>query len=151
MSESALIEVLTSPVQAKIDAYEKLVSEMPQYDLQTKHCPYAGMYGRSVYIAAGVTFVGSCWEKDHICVVVGDVTVTTDEGTKRITGFNMFEAKAGVRRVGYAHCDTYWVTIVRTDKTDITEIEDECTKNGPNLQSRLLKLGHTEVKKIQGE
>lgn len=144
MSGNALVDVLTSPTPEKLDAYQKLVGEMPQYDLQTMHLPHAKMYARSVYIGAGVTFVGAVWEKDHICILAGDVTVTTDEGSKRFTGYHVFPVKAGSRRAGYAHCDTCWTTVVHTDETDITKIEDECTLDGDKLQSRKLLIASKE-------
>ena len=57
----------------------------------------------------------------------GDITVVTEEGIKRLTGFNILACKPGSRRVGFCHEDTIWTTFFMTDETDPETVEDTCT------------------------
>ena len=55
----------------------------------------------------------------------GDITVSTDEGMKRLIGQHVMATKAGNKRVGLAHADTIWTTVCHTNLTDIEAIEEE--------------------------
>lgn len=117
---------------------EKSLRQLPQIDLNTSHVVFGRMCARTIYIPAGVALVGALTRCDNICIVSGDVLVTTDEGPKRLSGYNVIPAKAGAKRTGYALADTYWTTIWFTDLTDIRAIEDEMTEESEMLQTRTL-------------
>lgn len=110
--------------------------QLPQVDLGVTHVVHGGMCARTGLIPAGTTMTGALTNLDNICVIWGDMTVTTDEGVVRLTGFNVLPAKAGAKRAGYAHADTWWSTLLRTDKTDIRAIEDEMTHESHALLTR---------------
>jgi hypothetical protein len=83
---------------------------------------------------------------DNVCIVLGDITVTTDDGPARLTGFHMLPANRGTKRVGHAHADTWWVTVHHTTLTDQRDIEDEMTDESAELNSRrLLELTTDEL------
>lgn len=131
------LDLFVNPTEEKIDQYESLLGEMKQVDLNTTHSVSGGVYSRTIFIPAGVSLVGATHSKDHINIMCGDITVTTDTGMKRLTGYNVFATKAGMRRVGYAHTDTYWTSVIHTTETDIIKIEKDITPDSHKLQTRM--------------
>lgn len=122
---------------------EELILQEPQVDLNTEHCLSGGVYARTIHIPAGTVLTGATHKKDHINIVCGDISVTTDEGAKRLTGYCIVPTKAGMKRAGYAHTDTVWTTICATDLTIIEDIEDELVEESSQLQTRHTALTHT--------
>lgn len=128
---------------ASVDAVRRLedaVADLPQIDLSTENLVHGGMCARTVLIPAGTVLTGALTNMDNVCVMFGDIEVTTDEGAKRLTGYHVLPARAGAKRAGFAHADTWWTTIWPTDLTDIEAIEDEATSESARLQTRRLKL-----------
>jgi hypothetical protein len=123
---------------------ESLLLTVPQVDLSTSNLIHAGMCARTILIPAGTVLTGALTNIDNICITSGDITVTTDEGTVRFTGYHVLPATKGNKRAGIAHADTYWTTVWKTDLTDITEIEDEMTCESDMLQSR--KSNNNQIK-----
>jgi hypothetical protein len=123
---------------------ESLLLTVPQVDLSTANLIHAGMCARTIFIPAGVMLTGALTNLDNICITSGDITVTTDDGTVRFTGYHVLPATKGNKRAGIAHADTYWTTVWKTDLTDITEIEDEMTNESEILQSR--KSNNSQIK-----
>jgi len=132
-----------------IKRLEELILQVEQTDLQTKHCLSGGVYARTIFIPAGTVLTGASHKKDHLNIVFGDVTVTTDLGMERITGYRVLPTKAGMKRAGFAHADTYWTTICETKNTVIEDIEDEMTDESEKLQTRVLALPATEFKELE--
>jgi hypothetical protein len=125
-----------APSNEQVSRLERAMLEMPQLDLQTCHCLSGMVYARSIFIPAGGVLTGAEHKKDHVNIVFGDITVSTDDGMKRLTGFHVLPTKAGMKRVGYAHEDTHWVTCCHTQLEDIPAIEDELVKDAHLLQTR---------------
>jgi len=123
-----------------VERLEQFVLQMPQVDLKTEHLVSGGIYARTIHIPAGTVLTGATHKKDHLNVVIGDITVTTDDGMQRLTGHHVLPAKAGTKRAGYAHSNTTWTTICATALTDIEAIEDELVEESSRLQSRHLAL-----------
>lgn len=144
------LAVLSNPSAESIDRYESYLYKLAQVDFQTTHTISGGLYSRTIFIPAGVSLVGATHSKDHVNVMVGDITVTTDTGMKRITGFNVFPTKAGMRRVGYAHSDTYWTSVIRTDETELSKIEEDITPDSQKLQTRLPGITSTTTTFLSG-
>jgi len=136
---------------AASERLEKIVGAMEQVDLHTSHALSGEMYSRTIYIPKGATLVGCTHLKDHINVIIGDISVSTDEGKRRYTGHHVLECKAGHKRHGYAHSATIWTTIVRTSLTDLEAIENECVLEPERLQTRTLALSKQEKKLCHGQ
>ena len=84
-----------------------------------------GMFAKTGLIKAGTELIGKIHLKEHINIMsFGDITVVTEEGMRRLTGFNIMACKAGSRRYGRVHEDTLWTTIIQTDETDIAKVEE---------------------------
>jgi len=100
-------------------------------ELPVKHIVYGGMYARELFIPEGVVLTGKIHLEDHICILSeGDLSVMTDDGIKRIQAPYMFNAKAGIKKIGYAHTDCTFTTVHKTDLTDIEEIENKLFSDG---------------------
>lgn len=127
-----------APSNEAVRALEAVVLSCPQIDLSTSHLVHAGMYARTILIPAGTVLTGAQTNADNVCICFGDITVTTDDGPRRLTGFNVLPAKAGAKRAGIAHADTWWTTVHRTNLTDISSIENELTVEADSLQTRRL-------------
>ena len=122
---------------------EQLGRELPpdqQVVFETRHYLNGGVYGRELFIPAGSWLVGAEHAQDTLNVVIGDITVTTDTGVRRITGYQTLPSAAGTKRAGFAHADTFWITFARTDETDLEAIEDGLTPESDKLQTRQVAL-----------
>lgn len=115
---------------------EAEMRQLPQRVIPPDQGVHGGIYTRTGLIPAGTTFIGAVHRKDHVNIVCGDVTIATDDGALRLTGYHVLPACAGSKRVAHAHADTMWTTIVRTDLTEFEEIEDESVENSGSLQTR---------------
>lgn len=124
------------PDPERVAELEDVLLALPQIDLGTTHLIHAGMYARTILIPAGTVLTGALTEADNICVMHGDITVTTDDGPQRLVGFHVLPANAGSKRAGMAHADTYWTTLFRTDETEVSKIENSVTREADRLQTR---------------
>lgn len=125
----------TSSLQA-VKRLEDFLLQFPQVDLGTTHVVHGGMCARTIFVPAGTVLTGAFTTMDYTAIVSGDITVTTDDGERRITGFQAFPVKGGIKRAGFAHADTWWSMVWRTELTDIRAIEDEATPEADRLQTR---------------
>lgn len=131
--------------RAQVEALEREVLKLPQVDLKTSHVLAGGVYSRTIVIPAGTVLTGAVHKRDHINVMQGDITVTTDAGPQRFTGHHVIATKAGAKRAGYAHADTIWTTICRTDSTDLEAIEAELVEESERLQTRHPSIDHAPL------
>jgi len=120
----------------KVRALEAAILGMPQVNFETQMLAHGGLGARTIFIPAGTVLTGAMTNIENVCVVCGDITVTTDHGEKRVTGFHVLTAKAGFKRAGLSHADTWWTTIWRTELTDPGEMEEEMTCEADMLQTR---------------
>jgi hypothetical protein len=122
---------------AKVAALESMILQHPdQMLLDATHLINGGIYARTMFIPAGTVLTGALVEQDNTCVVYGDITVTTSEGAKRFTGHHTIKAFAGHKRAGFAHADTWWTALFRTDLQTVEEIEESLTKEADKLMTR---------------
>ena len=138
------------PDPDKVRALEAAMLVLPQVDLQTEHLIHGGISVRTVFIPAGVTVTGALTNLDNICIICGDIVATTDEGTVRLSGFNIIPAGKGFKRAVVAESDTFWTTIHRTDKTTQADVEDEMTKEAAMLQTRRDGIEYLKPEMIGG-
>lgn len=128
---------------------EAFALTLPQVDLQTQHLVHGGMCARTIFIPAGTFLTGALTEMDNVCVMFGDIEVTTDDGPVRLVGFHVLAAKAGAKRAGRTFADTWWTTVWPTKLTEIADIEDEMTREAAKLQTRRL-IEHVVNNRIEG-
>lgn len=121
---------------------ERALLQLPQVDLPTEHIMHGGLSARTITIPAGTVLTGALTRLDNVCVVCGDITVTTDDGVRRLTGVHVIPASAGAKRAGVAHADTTWVTLHRTDLQGAEAIEDEMSSESAQLLTRRAAVAH---------
>lgn len=128
----------------KVGRLEAEVAKLQQVDLGTTHALAGGVYARTILIPAGVVLTGARHKKDHINVMQGDISVSTDDGVKRLTGQHVITTKAGMKRAGYAYADIVWTTLCHSELTDIEAIEADLVEEPERLQTRTLQIEQRE-------
>ena len=137
--------------RSQVHRLEHAVAQLPQVDLQTEHVLIPGvMYARTITIPAGVVLVGAAHKTDHLCVMVGDIEVLTDEGPKRLAGQHVLKTMAGMKRAGYALAETRWTTICRTNAVTVEEAEAELVDEPERLQTRTLLAAGQRAVELEG-
>lgn len=117
-------------IRSKVFALEDQVSQMPQVDCPVWNHFSPGLYARKMLIPKGTVLTGAIHKTEHLCIISGDITVTTDDGVKRITDAHaILSSKPGAKRAGFAHEDTYWTTVHATDETDLEKLVEELTES----------------------
>jgi quercetin dioxygenase-like cupin family protein len=121
--------VLTLSTQVTKEQIERLQSQMaamPQAELVTEHSFSPGMYLRKVFRPAGTLIVGKVHKEPHFFLCVkGEIIAWTEGGMKHLYAGDVLESKPGTKRVTLAVTDAIGITIHRTDKTNLDEIETE--------------------------
>lgn len=142
---SAVPEVLRAP--ATVHDLQRAMAAMPQYVPETEHYFADGMYCRVVKRAAGVLIVGKVHKREHFYMVVQGAVAVIQDGAER----KVYHAPAiivsqpGTKRAVLAIEDSVCLTVHRTDKTELSEIEAELIETdgealfGPDNQLRALE------------
>lgn len=109
-------------------------------ELQTWHHFADGLVARTILIPAGTCLNGAPHKAEHLNVCHGDITVWTEAGMQRLTGYHVLPSLPGAQRVGYAHADTHWTTVHTNpgNERDIAALEDALVDNADTLQRRRL-------------
>ena len=144
-----------APSREQIERLQAEMVQMPQADLQTEHYfSESGMYCRKVFRPAGTLIVGKVHKHHHLFLcAMGEIIAWTENGMKRLQAGDVVESKPGTKRVTLAVTDAIGVTVHRTDKTDLDEIEAELVEPDNTAlfdSSNLLKIAG-EMKALQGE
>jgi quercetin dioxygenase-like cupin family protein len=115
-----------APTRQQIDRLQAEMVKMPQADLQTEHFFSPGMYCRRVFRPAGTLIVGKVHKAPHFFLCAkGEIIAWTESGMRRLQAGDIVECQPGTKRVTLAVTDAVGVTIHRTDKTDLEQIEVE--------------------------
>lgn len=114
----------------QIEAFEQYANQFPQTEHETLHYMIDGVYARAVHIPAGQCVTGKIHLHESIGILAQG-TMRVHNGYKSYTVTAPFIAieKAGIKRMAYTETDCTFITVHRTDKTDISEIEDELVCN----------------------
>lgn len=139
--EDSCGDVFDPSVSASILALEDKIRELEPVNMEANSLFSGNIYAREIHIPAGTVMTGRVYLVDHIDVMVcGDMTVTSDEGTKRITGFNVFPSKAGKKRAGFAHENTRWITFCACEEaTEDYYFSHLTTENLADYEQNLIK------------
>ncbi len=113
-----------------IDNLESMIKKIPGHGeddcLPLKHSFAEGMYVREIFIPKGMLVVGKIHKKSNpVFVMKGDISIFSEEGSKRFKSGDYLISKPGSKRVGYAHEDTIWVEVFATHETDLEKLESE--------------------------
>jgi hypothetical protein len=106
---------------------------MPQPEIETEHYFSGGMYCRKLIAPAGLLVVGKVHKKDHFFMCAkGQIIAWSEKGMVTLNEGDLICSKAGTKRVTLAVTDAIGITIHRTDKTDLDEIEAELIELDPS-------------------
>lgn len=122
------------------------LTEGERMELPVEHEFVDGMYVRRLFIPAGTIVVGKIHKKACFNVVErGEISVLTEHGSRRLeagfTGISM----PGIQKLGFAHTDTVFVNIFRTDITDIETIEQDIACESYDLLQLDLRDGQERI------
>lgn len=110
----------------KVLRLEEEMRQLPQVALATFNHFADGMYARVLPRPAGTLIVGKVHKREHFYIVAkGRVKVMSDGETKTYRAGDIIVSKPGTKRAVYALEDSVCMTVHRTDKTDLAEIEAE--------------------------
>jgi len=144
-----------TPTREQIDRLQNAMSAMPQAELVTEHQFSPGMYMRKLYRPAGTLIVGKVHKHPHFFLCAkGEIIAWSENGMKKLQAGDVIESKPGTKRVTLAVTDAIGITIHRTDKTDLDEIEAELIEPDETAlfdSSNKLKQIIGEMKKLEGE
>ena len=139
------------PVQPTRDQIERLSGCLRAAEeaghgvaLETWHHFADGLVARTILIPAGTCLDGAPHKAEHLNVCHGDITVWTEAGMRRLTGYHVLPSLPGAKRVGVAHADTHWTTVHCNpgNERDIAALEDALVHGADRLQSRRFGLAH---------
>lgn len=121
-------------------------------ELETWHHFADGLVARTIKILADTVLTGAEHRAEHLNICHGDITVWTEQGMRRLTGYHVLPSLPGAKRAGHAHADTYWTTVHLNpgNERDIAALEDALVVDSKNLQSRRpLVLRATPLEALQ--
>lgn len=135
---------------AKIFDIEEIMLKMPQLNLETKHyfsgsIPGKKICAREIKIPQGTLLTGAIHKYENMNILSkGDISVTTEDGVKRIQAPCTIVSPAGTKRIAYAHEDCVWTTFFATDETDPVKIVQEFTTNSQEEYLEFQKILNIE-------
>jgi len=132
----------------QIESLQAQMATMPQAELVTEHQFSPGMYMRKLFRPAGTLIVGKVHKEPHFFLCAkGEIIAWTESGMKRLQAGDVIESKPGTKRVTLAVTDAIGITIHRTDKTNLDEIEAELIE--PDTTA--LFNAKNDIKKLKSE
>lgn len=125
----ATVAATAKDARSKIMALEAVMMAMPerQIEIKTTHHFAPGVYMREIFIPRNTTLTGKIHKTEHLNILSqGELTVWTDEGMKRLSASTVIKSQPGIKRVGYAHEDSVWITVHPNvaGETDVEKIEE---------------------------
>lgn len=111
----------------KVERLQASMAQMPQVaDMKTEHYFVPGMYCRRLFRKAGTVIVGKVHLAPHFFMcAAGEIAVMDGDTVKTLRAGDVIECKPGTKRATLALTDAVGITIHKTDKTDLDEIEAE--------------------------
>jgi quercetin dioxygenase-like cupin family protein len=121
---------------------EAQILQMPQVELPIEHYQIKGVYARSMFIPAGTLLTGKIHNFESIAILAkGTIRITNGTESYVISEGHIMVDQPGVKRLGYAETDVIFITVHRTDNTEIEAIEDELVSTTFEEYEQQLLLG----------
>lgn len=113
-----------SELRQKIFELEDEIRKLPPAQFPERHFSAGGVYAREITIPAGAVLTGKIHKYAQINVLSkGELTVTTEEGPRRVRAPFTIVSPPGTKRAAIAHEECVWTTFHGTDETDLAKIE----------------------------
>lgn len=117
-------------IRGKIESLEQAVLALPggHTKIKTTHRFAKGLYCREVFIPKGCLVIGKIHRHECVSLMsMGDKTVLTEDGVRRLKAPFTGISRPGIKRIGFAHEDSIWITVHATDERDLQKLDDELT------------------------
>jgi hypothetical protein len=109
-----------------VNLTKSLLARTDKREFPVEHTLIDGVYTRTLFIEKGSLLVGQIHLKECVNIVAkGDISVLTETGAGRFKAGHVAVSGPGIQKVGYAHEDTVFVNVFRTDEKSIEKIEAE--------------------------
>ena len=120
--------------ESELDRLEAAMQGHPPADCPVTHRFAPGLYIREIFIPAGTLLTSAIHKTEHPFVLaMGRIAVISEtEGRVIYHAPHVGITTPGTRRALYAETDVVWVTIHKTDKTDLDEICAELIEDRAN-------------------
>jgi len=119
-------ELATAGCMPEILAIEDVMRGMEQVEMPVKHHFIDGVYLRELFIPAGTLLTGKIHNKENFSILAsGTLRITNGTDSIIISAPHVMSDKPGIKRMGYAETDVVFINVIKTDLTDIDEIEKE--------------------------
>lgn len=127
MNDLNLFNAIEAPtLRDKVLRLEDWLKTMPQIPEDVHHHFAPGVYMRELRIPKGAVLTGKIHRTDHLNILAkGEISVLTEHGVRRLTAPCVIQSSAGIKRAGYAHEDTIWITVHPTHETDLAKLEEQ--------------------------
>lgn len=126
VEDAEMLAFAALPKREQIASFiaDLLASTGDHIEFDVKHSFAPGMYIREMFIPKGGVIVGKIHRTEcvNICPM-GDIDIVSEAGDMRVTAPFTAVSAPGTQKIGFAHEDTIWVNIFRTDETDIEKLE----------------------------
>lgn len=120
-----------------------------QLHLPVKEMVVDGMYVREVVIPKGTFLVGRIHRQASVNICSqGMMDIVSDTGCFTVKGPFTAISSPGVFKLGYAHEDTIWTNVFRTDETDLSKVDNLIAFNYQEMRSMLDPIGRFLPEKI---
>jgi quercetin dioxygenase-like cupin family protein len=134
-------------MREKVVRLEEMLRKYPQLPEKLTHHFSAGIYARELCIPKDAVIVGKTHRHAHLNFLVkGDISVLTEHGIQRLKAPAVITSAPGIKRAGYAHEETIWITVHATTETDVEKIEDQVICNSFDEFER---IAADEVKQME--
>lgn len=116
-----------------VEELKQLSQNVPQVVMPTLHFLVDGMYLRQIRIPSQTAFVGRKHKKFHYFMCLAGGAWVTAEGSEpvNIRAGMVLLCRPGEQRIGVTYAETIFVTVHRTDETQLKSIEDDCVEFDP--------------------
>ena len=119
-------------VHDKVRRLENAVRLMPQVELPTEHYFADGMYARVLPRPKGTVLVGKVHKREHFYICTkGKVQVFMNNEVKTLEAGAVVVSKPGTKRAVFALEDSICMTVHRTKKRNIANIEKQLIEPDP--------------------
>lgn len=113
-------------IRTKVQALQPFIEALPQVEPPVAHFFCEGMYMRPMLLEKGMCCIGKIHTHGQMNICsYGDLSVLTHRGMERVQAGFHYVGVAGSQRAFYAHEESLWTIVLRTDETDIEKIEAE--------------------------
>lgn len=121
---------------------EQELLKLAQVDCPVTNYQLNGVYARSMFIPAGTLLTGKIHNFENIAILAkGRLRITNGTDSYIISEGHIMVDPPGIKRLGYAETDVIFITVHRTDNTEIDAIEDELVSDTFEEYEQQLLLG----------